>query len=99
MGWISARRIGKSAGLGLLAAVVFAAVAILLVPAIGYPILFAPGALLAPVLGPMFEVIATRFEIDGGAELGVGLLLVCSLSFWWLIFTAVIGVLRNDPVA
>ena len=99
MASLSARRIWNAAGLGFLAVVVFAAIAIFLVPDIGYPVLFAPGALLAPLLGPLFEVFAQRLELDGGPELGVALLLAGSLVFWWLIFTAIAMVLRHDPVA
>jgi len=51
------------------------------------------------VIGPILELFARFLAFDGGPELGVGLLLIGSLLFWWFIFTAIAAVLTNDPVA
>ena len=96
---LSVRCMSKSAGFGFLLALAFAAFAIFVMPNVGYTILFAPGAVLAPVIGPILELFARFLAFDGGPELGVGLLLIGSLLFWWFIFTAIAAVLTNDPVA
>ena len=81
------KRLLRSAVVGLLAATAMGMVAYALAPlfdAVGFYI--APVGWLAPVVGPVISPAVNWFDPEGGPPAGVLFILICTISFWTMLF-------------
>jgi hypothetical protein len=80
-----------SAVVGMLLALAVGAIVLVLasfIDAVGFYI--APAKILAPIIGPLIpSSMMYRLAPDGGAPAGILVIMICTLCFWTIVFTAV----------